>query len=402
MAAAFAGTKRRAPDPSSSKLCIDVHPERYELELHQKARSLESTFARALPVSSNIELHRCDLVSGGFRMRAEFAVKRSREGRLFHCMFDGKEPVEVEHYPMGSSTMQRLMRNLLPAIQASELLSSKLFQVNYLTSLTGDAVVVLLYHKQLTDDWSAKAQMLEHTLNASVMGRARKQRIVLSKDYVIEELLVNNEHISLKLPEGQFSQPNSGVAAKMAAWTQSAAKQCPGSALLEMYCGSGTLTVPASRIFSKVLATEIAKPLVNAASYNMSANNANNVTFARLGAEEVRQAMSKERRFRRLEDANIDLNELDTVLVDPPRAGCGREVMQFLRRFSAIIYISCNPVSCCEDFETISDEFQIERIAAFDQFPYTDHLECGVLLVKRPDAPGRQTEGPQQNGDGDG
>lgn len=51
------------------------------------------------------------------------------------------------------------------------------------------------------------------------------------------------------------------------------------------------------------------------------------------------------------------------------------------------MYISCNPATLKRDVESVSDLFTVERFAMFDQFPYTHHVECGVYLVRRADAP---------------
>merc|ERR1712032_524445 len=86
--------------------------------------------------------------------------------------------------------------------------------------------------------------------------------------------------------------------------------------------------------------------------------------------------------------AHVDLSSyrLGTVLVDPPRAGLGVEVASCLTGFERIVYISCNPETLRKDLQVLCKTHEIKRIAAFDQFPYTEHLEAGVLLVRKLDA----------------
>ncbi|MFX4400764.1 tRNA (uridine(54)-C5)-methyltransferase TrmA, partial [Acinetobacter baumannii] len=45
--------------------------------------------------------------------------------------------------------------------------------------------------------------------------------------------------------------------------------------------------------------------------------------------------------------------------------------------------ISCNPETLCQNLETLSQTHKVSRLALFDQFPYTHHMECGVLLTKK-------------------
>ena len=110
-----------------------------------------------------------------------------------------------------------------------------------------------------------------------------------------------------------------------------------------------------------------------------------NTHVVRLSAEEVVQAIDGEREFTRLKNTELDLTTLNikTVLVDPPRAGCGPDVSKMLQRFDNIVYISCNAETLAEDMLILSKTHDMKRFAVFDQFPYTPHLECAAYLVKK-------------------
>jgi hypothetical protein len=71
------------------------------------------------------------------------------------------------------------------------------------------------------------------------------------------------------------------------------------------------------------------------------------------------------------------------VLVDPPRAGLDAATCELLCRFDKIVYISCNPETLARDVAVMGATHTVEKFAAFDQFPYTHHLEGGVLLIKK-------------------
>jgi tRNA (uracil-5-)-methyltransferase len=73
-----------------------------------------------------------------------------------------------------------------------------------------------------------------------------------------------------------------------------------------------------------------------------------------------------------------------TILVDPPRAGLDRCTLNLVAQFENIIYISCNPLeSFYKEFEGyLSRTHRIVKMALFDQFPYTKHVECGFYLTK--------------------
>jgi tRNA (uracil-5-)-methyltransferase len=73
------------------------------------------------------------------------------------------------------------------------------------------------------------------------------------------------------------------------------------------------------------------------------------------------------------------------VLVDPPRAGLDENTCKLISQFEKIVYISCNPETLARDVKMLLSTHTVQRVAAFDQFPYTHHLESGVFLVRRTD-----------------
>jgi tRNA (uracil-5-)-methyltransferase len=154
--------------------------------------------------------------------------------------------------------------------------------------------------------------------------------------------------------------------------------------LLELYCGAGNFSVPLASCFKNVLATEISKTSVNAAQFNIEMNKVDNLTIVRLSSEEFVEAMSGVRAFRRLSDIDLTKYDFSTVLVDPPRAGIDQKTLDLIQQFDSIIYISCNPLTLAENLESLCLTHEIKRAAVFDQFPFTDHIESGVYLERRP------------------
>ncbi len=148
-------------------------------------------------------------------------------------------------------------------------------------------------------------------------------------------------------------------------------------------CGAGNFTIPFATKFDRVLATEISKASISAAKQNMTLNGVDNIEFVRLSAEEFACALDGVREFRRLEGLKVSDYHLKTLFVDPPRAGLGEEPCAFASRFDHLLYISCNPETLLRDLELLSSTHIVTAMAAFDQFPYTHHLEMGVKLTKK-------------------
>ena len=319
-----------------------------------------------------------------YRLRAEFRLWRE-DGQRHYAMFapgDKHKAILIDEFPIASEHINQLMPRLKAAWQASEALSNRLFQVEFLTTLAGDAMVTLCYHRPLDEAWEVAARELAETLGVSLIGRSKGKRLVIGRDYAVEKLDVAGRVFSYRQPEGAFTQPNGAVNQKMLSWAFEAIGERDDD-LLELYCGNGNFTLPLATRVRKVLATEISKTSVNAALSNLDENAVANVRLVRLSAEELTQALNEVRPFRRLEGIDLKSYDFGTVFVDPPRAGMDPDTCELTRRFERILYISCNPETLAQNIAQLQDTHRIERCALFDQFPYTHHMESGVLLVRR-------------------
>jgi tRNA (uracil-5-)-methyltransferase len=278
--------------------------------------------------------------------------------------------------------MNKLMSELMAEINANEILRTKLFQIDFLTTRSGEALISLIYHRKLDDEWLNLAQQAEKKLGIHLIGRSRGQKIVVSRDHVIEQMTVQGKVFHYQQIESGFTQPNGFVCEKMLNWAADKSKSWGGD-LIELYCGNGNFTFPLSQNFTRVLATELAKPSVHSALFNIELNKINNIAIARLSSEDFSQAMDKTRAFRRLENIDLDGYNFTSIFVDPPRSGMDPHTTSLTQRYENIMYISCNPVTLLNNLKTITQTHEITNVALFDQFPYTHHLEVGVTLRKK-------------------
>lgn len=358
--------------------------EQYDNLLAQKREKLTALLspfnAPELDVFSSPKQH--------FRMRAEFRVWHD-QGDLYHIMFDQetKQRYRVDNFPIASRLINHMMTTLLPLLKEQEVLTRKLFQIDYLSTLSNKIVVSLLYHKTLDAQWETAARALKVRLekldfDVQLIGRATKQKICLDQDFVDEVLPVNGKNYVYRQVENSFTQPNAAVNSKMLAWVIDCTKNSTGD-LLELYCGNGNFSIALAQNFRKVLATEIAKPSVAAAQFNIAANSVNNLQIIRMSAEEFTQAMNGVREFNRLKGIDLKAYECNTIFVDPPRAGLDPDTVKLVQNYDRILYISCNPHTLCDNLHELSKTHRIERAALFDQFPYTVHMESGVWLVRK-------------------
>ncbi len=355
--------------------------EQYELQLAEKVDRLKKMVA---PFNApEPDVFRSP--DSHYRMRAEFRLWHENDD-IFHIMFDQatKQRIRIDTFPVASVLINRMMVSLLALIKDNQILRHRLFQVDYLSTLSDKIIVSLLYHKKLDEEWRLEAEKLKAALilagfDVQLIGRAAKTKIMLGNDYVDEILNINGKSMIYRQVENSFTQPNAHVNIQMLEWAIACTKNSTGD-LLELYCGNGNFSLALAQNFNRVLATEIAKPSVAAAQYNIQANNINNVQIIRMSAEDFTQAMQGVREFHRLEGIDLSSYQCETIFVDPPRSGLDDKTLKMVQGYNKILYISCNPETLAENLAVLSETHEIKKLALFDQFPYTHHMECGVLL----------------------
>jgi tRNA (uracil-5-)-methyltransferase len=130
----------------------------------------------------------------------------------------------------------------------------------------------------------------------------------------------------------------------------------------------------------------MSKPSVRAAEYNLEANGVANVTMVRMASDEISDALAGGREYKRMQGIDLPGYDFSTLFVDPPRMGLDEATVALARGFRNILYISCNPQTLHANVAALAATHEIRAAAVFDQFPYTHHLECGLLLSRRPEA----------------
>ena len=330
----------------------------------------------------NGEIQICRSPQRAYRARAEFKIWHL-EDELRYGMnaLHHKGVVIIDECPQVNEHIFSLMPKLIQKLEKYAL-GHKLFGADFLSTSEGEIVVSLLYHRELDAEWTKAAEMIAAELEISLIGRSRKQKLVIGKDHVIESLHVNDRNYRFMQIENSFTQPNPRVNEQMIAWAVEQFSSCKGD-LLELYCGAGNFTIPFATKFDKVLATEISKSSISAAKINMQLNGIENIEFVRMSAEEFVQALDGVREFNRMKDINIKKYELKNIFVDPPRAGMDEDSCAFAARHETILYISCNPETLHRDLGILTQTHSVVSMALFDQFPYTNHVEMGVKLIRK-------------------
>lgn len=373
---------RTFPDFPASPMPLPTYdPATYESQLAEKIARCKADFAPFdLPEP---EVFRS--APRAYRVRAEFRIWLEGD-RVHYAMFEsneeGRKLVVLDDFPPAAPPIAAAMPRLQAELEAEPVLKRKLFQVEFLATLSGELLVSLVYHRRLDAEWEAAAHALAARLGVQLIGRSKGQKIVLERDWVLEAFELDGRTLRYQQVEGSFTQPNAGVNRQMLGWARARVAEVGGH-LLELYCGNGNFTIALAPLFGRVLATEMSKTSVYSAQYNLEANAVENVAMVRMSAEEISDALAGGREYRRMRGVDLASYNFTTLFVDPPRAGLDPGTLELARRFEHVLYISCNPETLRDNVAALQSTHRIAAAAAFDQFPYTHHLECGLLLVRR-------------------
>lgn len=308
----------------------------------------------------------------GYRSRCEFGYKNG-----FYTMYSSEGKILfLDTFAVARPSIQNLMPKLLDEINNSYDLKNKLFQINFRTNRKNKILVSLIYHKLLDDEMKCSANKISNKLNININLRSKNNLYSTHNDLLDDE--IENLETLLFQTDQSFYQPNHFHMPEMIDKTMSFIKDPKD--LLELYCGSGTFTLPLRKIFNKIFASENNRQSIRCLNQSISQQNIKNIFYARLSAEEVSE-LFEGRIFNRMKGIDINDFNFSHILVDPPRAGLDSNVINLIKNFKNIIYISCNYETYIRDIYKLKD-YKIQNIEIFDQFPNTDHLEIVSLLSK--------------------
>ena len=316
----------------------------------------------------------------GYRTRAEFGIWREGE-ELSYTMHGAKaKRVFIDECPKVAAPIANLMPRLLGALAKNQILKEKLFGAEFISCASG-ILATLLYHKRLGEAEQGEIESLAREFvghRVTIAARAKGQKLLSGELNLQDRLNIGDKIYKFTFGDGAFIQPNTAVNEKMIAWAKGCVER--GTDLLELYCGHGNFTVAMAEKFKRILATEISKSSIANALKNCELNGVNNIKFLRMSAEELISAFGREREFNRLRELDIFSYDFSHVLVDPPRAGLDASVINFIKNYENIVYISCSPQSLKRDMAQLDTTHEAVKFAVFDQFANTAHIECGVLL----------------------
>ena len=192
--------------------------------------------------------------------------------------------------------------------------------------------------------------------------------------YINEKLIKGEKYtqttlknLTFKISKDSFFQVNKNMTEKLYEIAINYLEKDKEKTVLDLYCGTGTISLFLSKYFKKVIGIEINKEAVKCANINKELNKINNVEFI-------------------CGDASKEIKKLktDKIIVDPPRSGLTKEGINDILKINpeTLVYISCDPITLSRDLKILSENYNIIEVTPVEMFPNTFHIE-NVVKLKR-------------------
>ena len=313
-----------------------------------------------------------------YRRRARLAVQRARDGQF---LVGFRNPGSNRIEPIASClVLDKSLDTLLmalPSILNTLAADIKIFEIELVAADSALAVAIEA-NRALFDDESTsivKALNLVVEMTTQLWWKASKDGRFLRVDDGEDRLYFGvKDDLKLNFEPGQFIQVNDNINRGMIEQMLALISAENTEVAIDLFCGSGNLSLPLAKQFNQVIGVEGLASLVAAANVNAHTNAIENTQFL---VADLNDATS-------LRKVSNKISSIDLIVLDPPRNGAAT-IMPWVAKSGAkqIIYISCHPSTMVRDADfLIRVGYKLKNLGVMDMFPHTAHVESMALFEK--------------------
>ena len=196
--------------------------------------------------------------------------------------------------------------------------------------------------------------------------------ISIGKQFAYEEISLDEFNIKYRVSINSFFQVNRFQIKNLINEVLEEVKGENFKEAVDLYCGVGTLTLPLAFYVDNVVGIEANRYSVEDGNHNRKLNSLKNVSFIKADAGK--------------DITVLDRYNPDLILLDPPRTGLTKELLNYLNNkesIKKIIYVSCNPSTLARDLSVLSEKYRVKNTKVIDMFPQTYHIESITTLEKK-------------------
>jgi 23S rRNA (uracil1939-C5)-methyltransferase len=248
------------------------------------------------------------------------------------------------------------------------------FLINIVTNAINPDTSELPLLEPLTKELSEFSDSIYWTSNGRKSDAVLADKLTLmnGKSSITEKLNVGGKDYFFNISPFSFFQTNSKVAEILYDEILRLLNPQKQEVLLDLYCGTGTIGISIAQSVKKVIGIEQVEQAVDNAKKNAMICTIANTEFYASTVEKW------------VEENKNNFDKFDAVVVDPPRNGLNKNIINFLLQSKPqkIIYVSCNPSTLARDLQLIicSGKYKVKEIVPIDMFPQTYHVEVVTLL----------------------
>ena len=188
------------------------------------------------------------------------------------------------------------------------------------------------------------------------------------------ELIDNIGHTEFYISPLSFYQVNKAQTEKLYTIARDYANLKGHETIWDMYCGIGTIGQFMADRCKKIIGVEVVPEAVENAVRNAKHNGIKNAEYYCGKAENI------------IADLVRHGETPDAVILDPPRKGCDKrliDILSSIHELKRIVYISCKPSTLARDAKIFAENnFKVKSVTPVDMFPGTPHVECVVLMSR--------------------
>jgi 23S rRNA (uracil1939-C5)-methyltransferase len=248
------------------------------------------------------------------------------------------------------------------AIQAVIIASGPPYPSTVLIEVVGDRRYAF-WQGQFGDAHVKNLQALvDEELFGGIVCRTRKKRVDMGATWIDEDLQIGGRTLHYRRRVGAFAQANPIANQLLREQLYALLEPLAPERTIDLYAGSGNLTLIAALISGEVLAVEVDRGGIKGLAQSAERSGLDNIEAIRA---DLRKGLDPD-----------FVRDMDVALLDPPRDGA-KEIMSGLVEAAPghIIYVSCSPPHLARDARYLERHYSIEALEAFDMFPRTPHLE---------------------------
>ena len=182
--------------------------------------------------------------------------------------------------------------------------------------------------------------------------------------------------VPVRLGPLSFYQVNTLAAERLYGVAAQYAQLTPDDALLDLYCGMGTIGLSMADQCRELIGVEIVPEAIESAKANAARMGETVATKSRFFCADAGQAATQ---------LAAEGLHPDIVMLDPPRKGCDEATLSAVVRMAPrrVVYVSCNPATAARDAAWLEQKgYHAEKVQPVDLFPRTKHVETVCLLSK--------------------